>query len=961
MINKFYSNELLNRSFLSNRVIWFSFFCYSLAVALIFQLLLPLFLPSLYAGEGLLSHDAIYFHQSAIVLADEIRLNGWGAWKVWPSSTTTGNVAILGAIYAIFDYKPILLLPLNAALHASSGLCLILIGRKLFLGTFSKVGSLIAGCLYVIFPSSLNWYAQNHKDEYAVLGFLLLILAGIGLLKTKKFQGVCTFLFVAICGLLLTAFVRPQNLQLFIALGAGILVIGIVCKFKDSVKFIPLLIYAFLILVSSTVVKVSPIQAELAPKILLSSTAIKVPPIQAEPSPQNNTSHFAKSWEWKASPGVPMALDNTLKKVANVRAFMATSAINDGAGSIIDLDLMPSDFYGVLQYLPAAGLNGLFAPYPNTWAEKRGPLWKVGVIETMAWYLLFPGMLWLMWKNKTNMALWWVVVTTYVILNAESFLIPNLGTLHRIRYPFIFIFILLGSIGWCHFLTLVIPKFFLKDQSTYLEPELPLMQEKNNLKPSSIFKSIPLIFVTFLLFFGLFSRDIFFTHVFGFGSVLDEFQYAANLPLTALALLAVPLTPALIVHFEKLRSSNLAMAKQWVRAMAGKLLIWFSALGLLLILIQLIGFLDQYLEHSTFLGIWFFPVVILSGITVLGNAILICNNQATLATFFQLSVPIAGICFAYFFSESQLGVMALILGLVLGQIINLGMVSYFCYRCGFSLSPCLASVNWSQWGRIYMPLVASAAIAGLSVPIAIYFSTKMKVGSTAILYIGGKFFQSISIFIGAIFLSILLPYFIKLVRNSQEEYSRDIFSKILNIGIFIGSLASILVCVFIPDVTAFLFSSRNIRLDQMGSLSLTIQLGILQLPFFIASLILIKYMVALDKTFIIFYATVVGQVINVCASLVVLRLSLGVELLSISAALGLACSSGVLIFWAKVKKILLVRDLYWMFVLLPVYIAMAVSVLLSNHLALFFSLCLFISAPLFMSSVNSRRRYLKSI
>ena len=66
------------------------------------------------------------------------------------------------------------MLPLNAVLHACSGLCLVLIGRHLFSGNFARVGSLVAGYLYVVFPSSLNWYGQNHKDEYAALGFLSL-------------------------------------------------------------------------------------------------------------------------------------------------------------------------------------------------------------------------------------------------------------------------------------------------------------------------------------------------------------------------------------------------------------------------------------------------------------------------------------------------------------------------------------------------------------------------------------------------------------------------------------------------------------------------------------------------------------------------------------------------------------------------------------------------------------------
>ena len=129
--------------FLPNKLIWFIFFAYSLATALLFQILLPILLPSLHAGNGLMSQDSMFFHQSAIALAEEIRHNGWGAWGIWPQPYNTGNVAVLGAVYALFGYKPILLLPLNAFLHACSGLCLMLIGRQLFSGNYAKYGSLV--------------------------------------------------------------------------------------------------------------------------------------------------------------------------------------------------------------------------------------------------------------------------------------------------------------------------------------------------------------------------------------------------------------------------------------------------------------------------------------------------------------------------------------------------------------------------------------------------------------------------------------------------------------------------------------------------------------------------------------------------------------------------------------------------------------------------------------------------
>lgn len=915
--------------FLSNRAIWLSFFSYSLSVALLFQMVLPLLLPALHFGEGLLFPDSAHFHQSAIDLAGEIRLNGWGAWRIWPSNTTTGNVAILGAIYAIFGYKTLLILPLNAALHASGGLCLILIGRELFSGSFARAGSMIAGCLFIIFPSSLNWYAQNHKDGYAALGFLLLVLAGVRLLKAKKLNGLSNSIILIVSGLFLTILVRPHNLQLFSALGAGILFFGIICSLKNKVKYSPLVIYASLIILGSVVV---------------SSAIIKDSPIQAASTPQNITGSFANNWAWSASPELPNVVDQTVQKLANIRVFMAASALRDGAGSLIDIESMPADFYSFARYFSVTGLNGIFAPFPNSWLTKMSPFWLVGVGEIIIWYLLFPGMLWLMWRERCNLAMWWVVLSTYIVLSAESFLIPNLGTLHRIRYPFLFIFILLGCIGWYTIIKFYVTKNTLKEkfQDTTVNFSPVLNVDSPGYK--NIYKAIPLIVMSALLFFALFFRDVFFAHQFGLGSVLDDFQYAANLPLTVTALLAVPLGPVLITQFEKLRDSSLISAKKWVSRVSGNLLAWFFSIGLLLLLVQVMGLSGSELEKSTSLGIWLLPVVALSGLTVLGNAVLICNKKSTLATSLQLVVPLLAIFLTYFFSES-IGVMVPIAGLVVGQIINLVLVAYFCRRCGFSLSPRLASLDFGAWAPAYLSLVASAAVTGLSIPIALFFSSKMIEGSTAIFYMGGKVFQSLSVLICAIFLALLLPYFIRVVKLNHIQYSREVLSRVFNLGVFLAAFASLLLCGVAPEIAQLIFSTKSIEDNQLETLTLVIQVGIFQLPFFIASLILIKYFVASNEAAIIFFATIVGQTVNALLSLLVLRQDMALEMLAVSTVIGLALTSGILIIWAILKKMLYWQTLYFLVLLLPAFIAVISSILLSQYLALFFSFSIFIIIP----------------
>lgn len=97
------------------------YFCYAICAALIFQkVLLPL-VPSLHAVGGLLSDDALYFDSVAWEMAERIRQDGWHNWHLFPAQGASGNVALLGALYAVFGHDPTLIIPVNAAIHALGG------------------------------------------------------------------------------------------------------------------------------------------------------------------------------------------------------------------------------------------------------------------------------------------------------------------------------------------------------------------------------------------------------------------------------------------------------------------------------------------------------------------------------------------------------------------------------------------------------------------------------------------------------------------------------------------------------------------------------------------------------------------------------------------------------------------------------------------------------------------------
>ena len=123
--------------------LWVTLFCFTVIVGLLFQKVILPNMPSMHGGHGLMNLDAIYFHQVAIRIAENIQANGW-TWDTiripdYAQSSAGGQVIILGGLYAAFGVDPTLILPINALLHASSGILIFLIVQLLCPGQIGRV------------------------------------------------------------------------------------------------------------------------------------------------------------------------------------------------------------------------------------------------------------------------------------------------------------------------------------------------------------------------------------------------------------------------------------------------------------------------------------------------------------------------------------------------------------------------------------------------------------------------------------------------------------------------------------------------------------------------------------------------------------------------------------------------------------------------------------------------------
>lgn len=528
----------------------------------------------MHAGSGLLNNDAYLFHLKAIEIANEIKEYGWEHWTPWIDRAYTGSVATLTVLYVYFKPDPALLIPVNAALHATSGLMIFLIGRIVWPGRVGFYAGLIASVLFIAFPSALNWYAQIHKDSYSIAGLLIYLYSWLIWVNNKiSTRNNLIFFMGNLLACLLIIYVRPHIIQLLIPtslLMFCLLIIHWVLQKKITkeqlfYRFInSLLIIVLLIIITASIKNIysvektvfhfnetiaaywqrdqpnwstceseahlfsikyskqftpfetitlktnntnqnknkkincaviknfqvfpktgyefllvtdtnqslnasitlsdgihtvtSPIRKGKQQHILSLTTAPKTKKITLNllNGTLINTSHpveltFSqfkypfKKWQWTRTDWLPDAIENKLFGMSALRASFIGAGKN--ADSNIDKNIMPADVYEMFAHFPRTLQVALFAPFPDTWLDKLSIPRLVGVVEIMIWYLIVPGILIaLYYRPSINIAL--ILTFSLTLLLINGYLTTNLGTLHRIRYPYLFLLIIIGLSGW---------------------------------------------------------------------------------------------------------------------------------------------------------------------------------------------------------------------------------------------------------------------------------------------------------------------------------------------------------------------------------------------------------------------------------------------------------------------------------------------------------------------------------
>lgn len=879
-------------------ILWVVYFCYAICAALLFQqVLLPL-LPGLHAGGGLLGSDSVYFDSVATKLAEEINLHGWSHWRLYPAASAAGNVGILGALYALFGHDPTLIVPVNAGIHALGGVLIYLLARELSGNkSFGTYAGIIASGLFVIFPSALNWYGQLHKDGYAIAGTLLILLTWVKALRGElDDRGWLMLLLVHFAGVALVGIARPYNLKLLmiatLLAWVVVVVLAVIRRGLDQEKRKILFVFASVVSLTGGIGLASALGANQLG--------------DAYEGWQNDG-----RWQWQDTEWLPNGAERYIELAARTRAGLIEYGISENARSMVDQDIAPQNVEAVFAYLPRALQVSLLAPFPTDWFSSLSIMRLVSVAETFLCYLCLPGILLLLYYNR-NPAVWACLGFSAFFLLIYGFTIANLGTLYRLRYGYLFVMVMLGVLGWMTWLERTGRLQRLRARIGPVEPDLTpssdLPPGQRPQRNEALGRGLIVMGLTLLCFVGFFVRDVLMAHTFGLGGDLDNFFLALVIPMFIVTVLCMPLGTVFIPAYLEIKERvSLKAATTLVTSTSS----WTTAV-LLLICVVLFLFgpavfplfhLKDSITESGQLARLFdiaLPILLFSGMVILGNAVLNAHGRAVLTSAAQLVVPVVAILSLVLFGERH-GVQAVMYGMVVGQLLNLLIIQFYLSRQGGAL--------WAKGGTFrfrrdtrdgiapfmgqYLPQVASAFFISVAALVSTMLAMSLPEGAVSAFNLGNKVVLFVSGLVGTAVATVLLPYFSAMVSKNHLVEARRELSLFLLFATFVSVPISAMLYIWAEPIIRLAFEGGTFGSDSTVIVTSVMQYSVAQLPFLICNTLLLKFATATKHAIAISAMAVVGLLVNIISSMILMQY-MGVAGIALGMTLSMLASTVLL-------------------------------------------------------------------
>ncbi|MDA8094313.1 MAG: hypothetical protein M0T84_10455 [Betaproteobacteria bacterium] len=448
------------------------------------------------------------------------------------------------------------------------------------------------------------------------------------------------------------------------------------------------------------------------------------------------------------------------------------------------------------------------------------------------------------------------------------------------------------------------------------------MRVEDSSKKRLLGAALSVSFLSLLGYLGFLLRDLFMVRTFGAGNQMDTFYLGAMVPMFFVSVLSMPVGTALIPIYSELRMAEPSASPKLMGALVVIQVVFMGLLAALLhlgapIVFSVLGLHYPAGELTAILGVMdiYLVIMLVGGVVIVANAVLNAEGWLVLPALAQLAVPIVVMLMLVAFGASH-GIYAAVYGMLLGQVLNLMLVSIALHGRNLllpMLKPSFKLVRSVFPIRQYGVLVVAALSTALFAPLANTIAGQVhSAGSVAIIGMGIKVIMFFTGTIGIGLTTVLLPYFSNLAAKSYHLKAQADLSFFLLLATLITVPLALVLRLLAATITYHMVAHSAMTNQDVRELIRTIQYGVAQLPFFACSLVAVKYITAYQRAGIILVSSLVGLVLTVWFSRLFIG-QMGVSGISLAMTIALMFSTAVLVAYINRLKQLPVKESLYIF------------------------------------------------
>jgi putative peptidoglycan lipid II flippase len=358
----------------------------------------------------------------------------------------------------------------------------------------------------------------------------------------------------------------------------------------------------------------------------------------------------------------------------------------------------------------------------------------------------------------------------------------------------------------------------------------------------------------------------------GTADVLDAFLIALLVPTFVVNVLAGSISASFLPTFIRVyKKQGTINAQKILTGVTSWFIFICIILSFLLILLSPFylpvlgsGYSPEKLDLTRIILYSLVPIILLKGLSTIWAGVLNSLENFALAAALPILGPISTILLILVVGAS-IGVYALVLGTLLGFGLEALLLGCALIRREFSLHPGLIRSNPDMRIIIgqFLPMITGSIIMGSTEIVDKGMAAALTPGSVASLNYGNKIIASILALTTTAIGTAVLPYFARMVAKKDFKNIRSTIQYYLRIIFAVGIPAALLIYGLSNTFVRIIFQRGSFTAVDTAIVSAVQALYSLQIPFYIAAIVVVRLISSLRANHILMWGSVINLVANI--------------------------------------------------------------------------------------------------